>query len=49
ETAADAFAKLSVVQDGSDTVVSITGDTFNSIRLVDVDAGDIDVSDFNFA
>ncbi|NHK29508.1 hypothetical protein FF098_016485, partial [Parvularcula flava] len=48
ETAADAFAKLSVVQDGSDTVVSITGDTYNSITLIGVDTSDIDVSDFNF-
>ncbi|NHK29244.1 hypothetical protein FF098_015100 [Parvularcula flava] len=49
ETDADAFAKLSVVQDGSDTVVSITGDTYNSITLIGVDAADINADDFAFA
>jgi len=45
---ADAFAKLTVVQDGDDTLINITGDSYNSIRLIGINASTIDAADFDF-
>ena len=47
ESDADAFAKLTLVQDGSTTIITVTGDTRNDIRLSYTNTSEIDVSDFD--
>ena len=48
ESDLDAFGKLTILQDGADVVISITGDTYNSITLVDTSLSYVDVTDFDF-
>jgi len=42
------FAGLTIVQSGADTVINMTGDSYNSITLIGVQANTIDAADFNF-
>ena len=42
------FSDLTIVQDGTTVIVSITGDTNNDIRLENTDIADIDAADFSF-
>ena len=48
ETDADAFAKLTLVQDGATAIISVTGDTRNDIRLLNTDISSLDAADFDF-
>lgn len=48
ESDADAFAKLTLVQDGSTAIISVTGDTRNDIRLSNTDVSTLDAADFLF-
>ncbi|MEL6753226.1 MAG: hypothetical protein AAFO57_04310, partial [Pseudomonadota bacterium] len=48
ETDADAFAKLTLVQDGTTAIISVTGDTRNDIRLSNTDISTLDAADFLF-
>ncbi|MEO0786946.1 MAG: calcium-binding protein, partial [Pseudomonadota bacterium] len=48
ESDADAFAKLTIVQDGTTAIISVTGDTRNDIRLSNTDVSTIDAGDFEF-
>ncbi|MEL6662578.1 MAG: calcium-binding protein [Pseudomonadota bacterium] len=48
ETDADAFAKLTFVQDGTTAIISVTGDTRNDIRLSNTDVSLLDETDFVF-
>ncbi|MFC7292312.1 calcium-binding protein [Hirschia litorea] len=42
------FSNLTVAQSGDDTVINITGDSYNSITLIGIDADTIDAGDFYF-
>ncbi|MEL6955883.1 MAG: calcium-binding protein, partial [Pseudomonadota bacterium] len=48
ESNADAFAKLTLVQDGTTAIISVTGDTSNDIRLSNTDVSTLDAADFLF-
>ena len=48
ESDAGAFAKLTLVQDGTTAIISVTGDTSNDIRLSNTDISTLDASDFLF-
>ncbi|MEL6662579.1 MAG: type I secretion C-terminal target domain-containing protein, partial [Pseudomonadota bacterium] len=48
ESDADAFAKLTLVQDGATAIISVTGDTRNDIRLSNTEVSTLDAGDFLF-
>ena len=48
ETDADAYAKLTIVSDGADTIIRVTGDDANSVRILGLQPDEIPADRFRF-